>query len=114
MIFKLEKVKTQSYDKFEVVFLKELNKHASLKNKFLRHNNILFKTKDLRKQIMVWSKLSNIFNKNINYENWCKYMDQRNVCLNLLRETKYSFYKNLDEKEVSDNKVFWRNAKPFL
>ena len=71
-------------------------------------------TKDLRKQIMVRSKLRNIFNKNRNYENWCKYKRQRNLCLNLLRKTKKSFYKNLDEKQVSDNKVFWKNVKPFF
>ena len=25
---------------------------------------------------------------------------------------KKSFYKNLDEKQVSDNKVFWKNVQP--
>ena len=108
----LEKVKSESYGEFEAVFLKELNKHAPLKKKFLRHNNNPFMTKDLRKQIMVRSKLRNIFNKNRNYENWCKYKRQRNLCLNLLRKTKKSFYKNLDEKQVSDNKVFWKKVKP--
>ena len=39
------------------LFLNELNKHAPLKKKFLRHNNNPFMTKDLRKQIMVRSKL---------------------------------------------------------
>ena len=107
----LEKVKRESYGEFEAVFLKELNKHAPLKKKFLRHNNT-FMTKDLRKQIMVRSKLRNIFNKNRNFKNWCKYKCQRNLCLNLLRKTKKSFYKNLDEKRVSDNKVFWEKVKP--
>ena len=55
------------------LFLKKLNKHAPLKKKFLRHNNKPFTTKDLRKQIMIRSKLRNIFNKNQNYENWRKY-----------------------------------------
>ena len=50
-------------------FLKELNKHAPLKKKFLRHNNNPFMTKSLRKQIMVRSKLRNNYNKNRNYEN---------------------------------------------
>ena len=77
-------------------------------------NNNPFMTKDLRKQIMVRSKLRNIFNKNRNYENWRKYKRQRNLCLNLSRKTKKSFYKHLDEKEVSDNKVFWKNVKPFF
>ena len=57
MKFELEKAKSESYGEFEVVFLKELNKHAPLKQKFLRHNNNPFMTKDLRKQIMVRSKL---------------------------------------------------------
>ena len=61
---------------------------------------------------MVRSKLRNIFSKNRNYENWCKYKRQHNLCLNLLRKTKKSFYKNLDEKQVSDNKVFWKKVKP--
>ena len=71
-------------------------------------------TKDLRKQIMVRSKLRNIFNKNRNYENWCQYKLPRNLCLNLSQKTRKSFYKSLDEKQVSDNKVFWKNVKPFF
>ena len=61
--FELEKVKSESYGEFEAVFLKELNKHAPLKKKFLRHNNNPFMTKHLRKQIMVRLKLRNIFSK---------------------------------------------------
>ena len=45
-------------------------------------------TKNLRKQIMVPSKLRNNYNKNRNDENWCKYKRQRNLCLNLLLKTK--------------------------
>ena len=63
---------------------------------------------------MARPKFGNIFNSKKNYENWCKYKRQRNLCLNLLRKTKKSFYKNLDEKQVSDNKVFWKNVKPFF
>ena len=108
----LEKVKSESYGEFEAVFLKEPNKHAPLKKKFIRHNNNPFMTKDLRNQIMVRSKLKNFFNKNRHYGNWCKYKRQRNLCLNLLRKTKKSFYENLDEKQVSDNKVFWEKVRP--
>ena len=70
-------------------------------------------TKNLRKQIMVRSKLRNNYNKNRNYENWCKYNGQCYSCLNLLRKTKKNFYKALDEKQVSDSKTFWKNVKPF-
>ena len=94
--FELEKVKSESYGESEAVFLKQLNKHAPLKKTY----NNPFMTKDLRKQITVRSKLRNIFNKNRNYENWCKYKRQGNLCLNLSRKTKKSFYKILDEKQV--------------
>ena len=110
--FELEKVKSESYGEFEAVFLKEPNKHAPLTKKFLGNNNNSFMTKDLRRQIMVRSNSET--SQNRNYENWCKYKRQRNLCLNLLRKTKTSFYKNLDEKQVSDNKKFWENVKPFF
>ena len=48
---KLENIKSNHYGDFEAVFLKELNKHAPLKKKFLRHNINPFMTKNLRKQI---------------------------------------------------------------
>ena len=63
---------------------------------------------------MVRSKLTNNYNKNRNYEKWCKYKRQRNLCLNVLRETKKNFYKAPDEKQVSDSKIFWKNVKPFF
>ena len=50
--------------------------------------------------------------KQQNYENWCKYERKRNLCLNLLRKTKKNIYKNLDEKQVSDNKAFTKKLKP--
>ena len=46
--FELEKVKNKRYIELKAVFLKEPNKHATLKNKFLRPNNNPFMTKDLR------------------------------------------------------------------
>ena len=63
---------------------------------------------------MVRSKLTNNYNKNRNYEKWCKYKRQRNLCLKVLRETKKNFYKAPDEKQVSDSKIFWKNVKPFF
>ena len=42
--FELEKGKSETYGEFEAVFLKELNKHAPLEKKLLRHNNNPFMT----------------------------------------------------------------------
>ena len=59
----LENLTNHSYAEFEKVFLKELNKHVTLKKKILRHNNNALMTKELRKEIMLRSKLKNKFNK---------------------------------------------------
>ena len=107
-------MKNKHYGDFEVAFLKKLNKHAALKKKFLRYNNNPSVTKNLRKQIMVRSKLRNDYNKNRNYENWCKCKRQRSLYLYLLGKTKKNFYKELDEKQISDSKTLWKNVKLFF
>lgn len=40
-------------------------------------------------------------------------MPQRSV-LSLLRKTKREFYENINKKDVTDNKTFWKNFNPFL
>ena len=42
------------------------------------------------------------------------YSKQRNYCASLLRKTKKSYYKNLGERKVSDNKLYWKTVKPSL
>ena len=71
-------------------------------------------TKELGKNIMLRSKLNNSFNKDRSYENWCKYKWQRNFCVNLLRKTKRNFFKNVNEKKISDNRTFWKEIKPYF
>ena len=80
---KLENLISDSYAEFEKVFLKELNKHESLKKKALRHNNNAFMTRELRKELMLLSKLKNKFNKGRNHIKWCNYKRERNHCLSI-------------------------------
>ena len=65
--------KNNSNALFEAKFLYVSNKQAPLKIKLLRYNNNAFMSKELRKSIMLRSKLENNFNKNRFYKNWCKY-----------------------------------------
>ena len=74
---KLNNLSSTTYDDFEKTFLSLLNKHATLEKKILRHNNGPFMTKELRNEIMKWSKLKNKHNKR-NYENLSLYKKQRN------------------------------------
>ena len=71
-------------------------------------------TKELRKEIMLRSKLKNKFNKERNHINWCYYKCQRNHCLRILRKTKKEYFNSLNMKQVSDNKLFWKSVKPFF
>ena len=32
----------------------------------------------------------------------------------MLKKTKKDYYNNLNEKDVNDNKIFWKTVKPFL
>ena len=54
-----------------------------------------------------------IFSKN-NEENRKLNTNQRNCCVSLLRKTKKAYYESLDERKVSDNKLFWKTKKSSL
>ena len=71
-------------------------------------------SKALRKAIMVRSKLKNKYNKNRTEENWDSYKKQRNFCVNLLRKTKKDYFNDLNIKNITDNKAFWKTIKPYF
>ena len=52
------------YETFTNIFIDILNLHAPLKKKYLRANHSKFISKELSKEIMLWSKLRNEFLKN--------------------------------------------------
>ena len=99
------------FEKFCNITLKTLDKYA----KHARGNQMPFMTKDLSKNIMKRSRLRNKYlNNNNNEENRKLHAKQRNYCVSLLRKTKKAYYENLDERKVSDNKLFWKTVKPSL
>ena len=63
---------------------------------------------------MLRTKLRNIFFKNRTEENKNRYTKQINLCVTLLRKSKRGYFNNLNEKNVCDNKKFWRVVKPLL
>ena len=60
------------------------------------------------------TRLRNKFLKNKNDYNKKEFSKQRNYCVYLVRKSKKLYYSNLDEKNVTDNKTFWKTIKPFL
>ena len=73
-----------------------------------------FITKDLSKAIMKRSRLRNNFLKNRTGENKTLYTKQRNYCVSLLKKSKKKYFANLNEKDIIDNKLFWKTIKPSL
>ena len=55
-------------------------------------------TKQLRKEIMVRSKLQNEFNKSRTSENWKKYKQHRKKCLSILKGAATNYFNNLNPK----------------
>lgn len=59
-------------------------------------------------------KLKNKFNKETNHINLCNYKRQRNRCLSILPKTKKEYFNSINIKQVSENKLFCKNIKPFF
>ena len=103
-----------NYELFESIFIKLLNKHAPMKEKYVRANNSPFMNKVLSKAFMTRSRFRNKFLKNPTKDNRIIYNKQRNYCVNLLRKEKKKYYNNLDLKLIIDNKQFWKTIKPLF
>ena len=84
------------------------------REKIVRGNQMPFITKDLSKAIMKRSRLRNNFLKNRTEENKTLYTKQRNYCVSLLKKSKKKYFANLNEKDILDNKLFWKTIKPSL
>ena len=63
---------------------------------------------------MTRSRLRHRFLKNRSEENRKIFCKQRNKCVSLLRKSKKNYLANLNEKNMTDNKRFWKTVKPFL
>ena len=63
---------------------------------------------------MTRSRLLNRFLKNRSEENRKLFSKQRNKCVSLLRKSKKDYFENLNEKNITDKKHFWKTVKPFL
>ena len=68
--------------------------------------------KVLRKVIVTRSKLKRRYNldrTNINFE---KYKKLRSLCIDRLRKSKKQYFNNIDAKNITNNKKFWKTIRP--
>ena len=90
-----------------------LDIHAPRKQKYARSNHMNFMKKALSKEIMTRTQLRNKFLKDRSEENKKKYSKQRNYCDSLLRKYKSDYFGILNEKNINNNKTFWKTVKLF-
>ena len=102
------------FEKFLQIYIDTLNIFALCKKKYSQGNNMPFMNKSLKKAHTKRRRLRKIFVKSKTDTNRIAYIKQRNYCVSLLRKTKNDHYGNLIEKDVADNKKFWRTVKPLL
>ena len=89
-------------------------KHAPIKRKYFRVIEAPFMIKDLLKAIMKRSKQRSKFLKSRKLSDRKNYISQRNICKNLLKNTKRTYFNNLDIKKVTDNQTFRKTVAPLL
>ena len=86
---------------FEIC-LRTLNHHVPAKQKFAR-GHLTHRT-----------KFCNEYLRNKTGGNKRKYTKQRNYCQRERVKSKREYFSDLDVKITTDNKTFWKTAKPFL
>ena len=86
------------------------NKHAPIKRKYIRANEAPFIAKDFHKAIMKRSNQETSFwNQGIFLIQ--SYISQRNLSKKLIiKNTKRTFFNNLDNRKVTDNWTFWKTV----
>ena len=92
------------FNRFCKISIDTLDSFAPIKNRFVRANQIPFITKELSKEIMKSSRLSQNFLRKKTDEICKLYIKQRNECVLLLKIGKKEYYQSLDEKNVIHNK----------
>ena len=102
----------ENYTEFESRFLEVLNRHAPLKKRLVRANEVPYMTKALRKAIANRSRFESQYYKNMSTESLTE--NKNNFCSRLSKKERKKYYRNLNIKNVTDNKKFWKTVKPFF
>ena len=63
---------------------------------------------------MKWSKLRNKYLREKTNEAKNFYNKQRNLCVSILLRNKRDYFGNLNNKNVTDNRKFWKIVSPFF
>ena len=101
------------FELFQTISLGRLNKLTPIKQKVVRNIQSYFIIKEVRKTIMTRLRLHNKFLKTKAQEFKQAYSKQRNFVVTVPK-VKKDFYYNLHEKNITNNKQFWKTVKLFF
>ena len=91
-----------------------LDEIAPLKQKYIRANNSPLMNETISRELRKRTRMRNKFLRERTEANRRAYNIQRNYCVSLIRKPKRDYYSNLNHKQVTDNKIFWKTVKPFF
>ena len=91
-----------------------MEKHAPSKKAIIRGNNKREVSKELRIEIMHWSRLTDIANKTGKTEDIGRYKQLRNKVVKLNKLAKMNFFRSLYVPNLTNDKRFWKTVKPLF
>ena len=101
-------------DSFLAICKYALDETAPFKLKYIRVINSHFMNKTTSREIMERTTMRNKLLGERPEANRRAHNIQRNYCVSLIHKTKRDYYSNLNHKQVTDNKFFWKTVKPFF
>ena len=102
------------FDSFKNKVFQVFENHVPLKTRYVRANQAPFITKKISKEIMIRTRLRNKFFKTKKETDREKYNKQRNYCVSLIRKEKNNYFSNINIRDITDNKRFWKTVKPLF
>ena len=102
------------FDVFKAVLNEAIQKHAPIKQRYVRTNQAPFINKAINKEIMKRSRLRNKFLNTKSDIDRKAFNKQSNLCVSLIRREKKNFFNNINIHHITDNKTFWKTVKPLF
>ena len=102
------------FDIFKAVLNQAIQKHAPIKQRYLRVNQAPFINKTINKEIMKKSRLRNKFLNTKSDIDRKAYNKQLNLCVSLIRWEKRNVFNNISTRDITDIKTFWKTVKPLF
>ena len=102
------------FDIFKAALNEAIEKHATIKQRYVRANQAPCINKTINKEIMKRSRLRNkLLNTKSDIDRKA-YNKQSNLCVSLIRWEKKSFFNNISTRDITDNRTFWKTVKPLF